>query len=342
MRFTLGELAEQVGGVLKGDPAVSITGIASLETAGPSDITFVVSKKYAELLGETRAGAVLVNKQYSETFSGNSIAVDNPHVAFARIAELFVDDDLHYPGVGPGAVIDESAVIGNNVSIGENVVIKSGVTVADGAIIGAGCYVGKNASIGQGSRLYPGVTVHHTCVVGARCILHTGCVIGGDGFGYAKQGTRWIKVPQLGKVILGDEVEIGTNTTVDRGALDDTRIGDRVKIDNLVQIGHNVLLGEDTIIAAGAGVAGSARIGKRCAFGGQCGIFGHLEITDDVEIAARSMVTKSIKKAGVYSSGIRVDSLEKWQKNAARLYQLDEMAKRIKVLENELKALKKE
>ena len=343
MGFTLSELSERFAGDLVGDPEVVISGVASLDNAGATDLAFISRNKYRNLLKNTRAGVVILSSDFASDCSGNKIVVSNPHACFAYIAKLFDDPPSgSSTGIDDSAYIDKSAKLGAGVSIAQNAVIEPGVVLAANVVVGPGCYIGANAQIGEGTVLYANVTIHHSCKTGRECILHSGCVIGDDGFGYAKEDNQWIKVPQLGHVILGNEVEVGSNSTIDRGALDDTVIGDRVKIDNLVQIGHNAEIGEDTVIAAGVGIAGSARIGKRCAFGGQSGIFGHLEITDDVEIAARSMVTKSIKKKGAYSSSIRVDRLDNWQKNIARLYQLDDLAKRIKILEKELQKNRQE
>ena len=338
MGFTLSELSERIAGNLVGDPEVVISGVASLDNAGAADLAFISQNKYRSLLKKSKAGVVILNSNFDYDYSGNKIIVSNPHVCFARIARLF-DNPPPGPSIGidDSANIDKSAKLGVDVSIAQNAVIESGAVLAANVIVGPGCYIGANVQIGEGAIIYANVVIHHSCKIGRECILHSGCVIGGDGFGYAKEDSQWIKVPQLGRVILGNEVEVGSNSTIDRGALGDTVIGDRVKIDNLVQIGHNVEIGEDTVIAAGAGISGSVLIGKRCGLGGQVGIFGHLEISDDVEVGARSTVSKSINKAGIYSSSIRADRLNKWQKNVARLQQLDDMVKRIKVLERKIK-----
>ena len=342
MGFTLDDIAKHVNGKLHGNAGLEISGANTLDKASASEIAFISQKKYIEMLKESGAGAVLMSEIYVDEYEGNRIVTDNPHVSFASVAALFNACEFAGTGIHSSASIAESATLGEDVAIGANAVIGPGAMLGANVSIAAGCYIGRDVVVGEGTLCYPNVVIHCATVIGENCIFHSGSIIGGDGFGYARDGSQWIKVPQLGKVIIGDNVEIGSSSTVDRGALDDTILGDRVKIDNLVQIGHNVTIGEDTIIAAGSGVAGSTHIGKRCSFGGMSGVYGHLQIVDDVEIAARSSVTKSIRNAGIYSSGIRVDTLAKWQKNIARLYQLDELARRIKMLERTIKKLGQE
>lgn len=337
MKRSLAELAQALNAQLHGDPAVVITGVASLGRAGPSELSFLSDRRHVASLADTRAGAVLMTAEFAEGFQGNALVVTKPHVVFARaVSELMEMPLVAEPGISPYAVVSPSAQLGRDVAIGPFVVIEADATIGDGVTLGAHSYVGRGVRIGAGSVAMPRATLHADTVIGERAILHSGCVIGDDGFGYAKDGAAWIKVPQVGHVVLGNDVEIGANTTVDCGAIDDTVIGDGVKIDNQVQIGHNVVIGKNTIIAGCVGIAGSARIGERCAFGGQAGVLGHLEIADDVTVAACSLVTKSIKKAGVYSSSLRVDSIDVWQKNAARLYHLDRLAQQVRDLERKL------
>ena len=340
MKRSLAELAQALNVKLRGDPDTMITGVAPLGRAGPTELSFLSDRRHIAALTETGAGAVLMTPDFAAGYQGNALLADNPHVMFAQALAVLTDAAaIAEPGISSQAAVSQSARIGNDVAIGPFVVVEAGAEIGDGAILGAHSYIGQGVRIGDGSILMPRVTVHAGTVAGKRTILHSGCVIGDDGFGYARDGARWIKVPQVGHVVIGDDVEIGANTTVDCGAIDDTIIGDGVKIDNQVQIAHNVVIGNNTIIAGCVGIAGSARIGERCAFGGQAGVLGHLEITDDVTVAACSLVTKSIRQAGVYSSNLRVDRIDVWQKNAARLYHLDKLAQQVRELEKRLETI---
>lgn len=338
MEYKLADLAVECGAKVQGNAGTLIKGAATLESAGSSDITFLADKKYRQYLSTTQAGAVILSAADAQDFSGNAIICEKPHVCFAQIASL-LHHDSQIPGIHASAVIAEDVVVPTSASIGPHVSIGPGAQIGENVIIDAGSVLEQNVRLGEGTRLYANVVVLRDCVIGRQCILHPGAIIGSDGFGYAKEDINWIKVPQLGRVVIGDNVEIGANTTIDRGALDDTVIGHGVKLDNLIQIAHNVKIGDNTIIAACVGIAGSAVIGQRCAIGGQAGILGHLEITDDVQIAAKSFVTNSIKRPGVYASSIKVSELHQWQKNVARLQHLDEMARRLKQLEQQVKRL---
>jgi UDP-3-O-[3-hydroxymyristoyl] glucosamine N-acyltransferase len=262
--------------------------------------------------------------------------VANPHFAFAQAAALFHPEPVLQSGIHPSAVVDPSARVDPGAEIGPNAVVGANSRIGPGSRIGAGCVVGDNAIIGQDCRLFPNVTVYADSQLGDRVILHSGCVIGSDGFGLAWAGTEWFKVPQVGRAILGDDVEIGANTTIDRGALDDTIIGNGAKIDNLVQIAHNCTVGEYTAIAGCAGIAGSTKIGSRCLIGGAAMILGHIEISDGVTVSGGSFIGKSIKKSGVYTSTQLQMPHEDWLKNAAQLRHLAEMRDRIRVLEKSL------
>ncbi len=343
MGYRLSELADRCDGKIQGNPDIMIDGVATLAKAGSEHIAFLSDTKHQKYLDSTQAGAVILRQHDVTDFSGNAIICDNPHLAFALIANLFDSyvSDIE-PGIHSTACIDKDANVAATATIASHVVIEAGAVIADGVKIGPGCHIEKDVRIGSHTHLYAHVVVRHHCEIGDNCIVHPGAVIGSDGFGYAKDGSQWCKVPQLGRVIIGNEVEIGSNTTIDRGALDDTIIGDRVKLDNLIQVAHNVTIGDDTIIAACVGIAGSTTIGKRCAIGGQAGILGHKYIVDDVQIAAKSLVTNSIKKPGIYASNIKAIDLNKWQKNVARLYDLDEMAKRLRQLEQTIKLLSRE
>ncbi|OGI59160.1 MAG: UDP-3-O-(3-hydroxymyristoyl)glucosamine N-acyltransferase [Candidatus Muproteobacteria bacterium RBG_19FT_COMBO_61_10] len=339
MGATLAELAHCCHSELRGDPDYQIERIAGMDKAGPHEIAFVAGDKYRAQLAETKAGAVVLEHADAGLHNGNALLSDNPRLCFTRVAAK-----LH-PPVRPPVGIHLNAVIGTNTdvaadaAIGPQTVIESGARVGRGAVIGAGCYIGRGAVIGDGSWLHAQVTVGADCVLGQRCIIHSGAVIGSDGFGYARDGARWEKTPQLGRVLVGDDVEIGANTTIDRGALEDTVIERGVKLDNLIHIAHNVRIGEDTAIAACVGIAGSTHIGKRCTLAGQVGVVGHIEITDDVHITGATVVSHTIREPGTYSSGTPLEAYSSWLKNAVRMRQLDDMARRLKKLEQKIYAL---
>jgi UDP-3-O-[3-hydroxymyristoyl] glucosamine N-acyltransferase len=329
-------LAERVGARLRGPAELTITGVGELETAGASQIAFVVNPRYVPALRRTSAGAVLLHERLLAHYSGPALVVDNPHACFARIAAWLHPEPAPHPGIHPSAIVDTRARIAPTASVGPHCVIEAEVVIGDAVVVGAGCYIGRASSVGATTRLMPRVSIAHECTIGAECIIHYGAVIGSDGFGYAQEDGRWLKVPQLGRVRIGDRVEIGANTTVDRGALHDTVIADGVKLDNLIQIAHNVEIGADTAIAACVGIAGSARVGRRCMIGGQVGIAGHIEIADDVQVLGKSLVAGSIREPGVYSASIKAERVESWRRNAARLNQLDDMARRLRALERRL------
>ncbi len=333
MGTTLAELARRCHGQARGQGDLSIEGVAPLDSAGPQEIAYVADRKYLKSLSRTKAGAVILSPTDAENYPGNALIVDNPQLCFARIGAWLHPLPPVQPGRHPTALVDPAAEVATTVGIGPYVVIEARSRIGERVFIGAGSFVGRGAIIGDGTHLAAHVVIGERCVIGRDCLLHPGVVIGSDGFGYAKDDTRWVKISQLGSVVIGDEVDIGANTTIDRGTLTDTIIGDRVKLDNLIQIAHNVRIGEDTAMAACVGVAGSAVIGKRCAIGGQVGIAGHVEITDDVQIMATSLVTSSINEPGAYSSSIKAAPLASWRKNAVRLHQLDEMARRLRQLE---------
>jgi len=339
MAVTLAELAQRFQMQLRGDGAIAISGVAALEVAEPGDLAYVSNPAYRKYLSSTRAGALVLNAEDAGLYTGNALIAANPQLCFARIAALLNPSPAVHPGRHPSAIVDTAARVAANAWIGPQVVIEGGAVIEDNAFIGPGCVVGQGATIGADTRLISTVTVTHACRIGRRCIVHPGAVIGSDGFGYAKDGERWVKVPQLGRVVVGDDVEIGANTTIDRGALGDTVIGNGVKLDNLVQIAHNVQIGEHTAMAGCVGVAGSAVIGKRCAIGGQVGIAGHLQIADDVTVMGTSLVGGSLTRPGVYSSSMPAEAAEQWRKNAARFRHLDEMARRLKELERKIERL---
>ena len=336
MKYTLGELAEHVSGDVKGDASCEIESVATLKNADASQISFLTNPIYRKQLASSKAGAVIMSAADAENSPVNAIVTNNPYAAYAKIAALLHPAEAFPAGIDAAAHVADDTHIANTVSIAAGAVVESGVTLADSVRIGPGCVVQKNAKIGANTVLTANVTVAHDCHIGERNIFHPGVVIGGDGFGQAIDDGKWIKVPQLGRVVIGDDVEIGANTTIDRGAIENTVIEDNVKIDNQIQIAHNVKIGAHTAIAASSAIAGSTTIGKHCRIAGMVGIVGHVEITDNVTITGKSMVSSSIKKAGVYSSGTPLELNQQWRKNTVRFKHLDEMAKRLNKLEKQL------
>lgn len=341
MSFTLADLARRVGARPVGDAGCLIHGVATLTSATESTITFLTNPRYRKHLQATRAAAVILKEDDLPFCPVNALVAAEPYVAYARIAALFAPVPEAAPGIHPSAVVAPSARIEPGASIGPHCVIGANCVVAAGAIVGPGCVLEHDVCIGPDTRLVANVTVYYGCRIGARGLVHAGVVIGSDGFGFANDHGIWVKVPQLGGVVIGDDVEIGANTSIDRGAVEDTVIEDGVKLDNQIQVAHNVRVGAHTAMAGCVGVAGSAVIGKHCAIGGGAGILGHLEIADGTTVTAMSLVTKSLKEPGVYSSGTPLERSELWHKNTVRFKQLDEMARRLRQLEKELEELKK-
>ncbi len=342
MQYTLGQLAKRIGLRFEGDGEHVIRRIATLASAGPDSVAFLADSRYRKYLQESNAGVVILREDERQYFSGNVLISDNPYLSYARLSVLFspvLDDEqpLH-----ESSVIHPEAVLGENVRIGATAVICKGVRLADNVSIGPGTVIGENSVIGKGSRLHANVTVYHDCQIGEEAVIHSGAVIGSDGFGFANDKGEWIKIYQLGRVIIGNNVEIGSNTSIDRGAIEDTVIGDGVKLDNQIQIAHNVRIGDNTAMAGCVGVAGSADIGANCAIGGGVGILGHLKIVDGVTVTAMSLVPGSIKQSGVYSAGTPLEPKADWQKNYVRFKQLDDMVRRIRALEKALAEKTKE
>jgi UDP-3-O-[3-hydroxymyristoyl] glucosamine N-acyltransferase len=334
--FNLSQLAEHIDGELRGEPDCVIEGIAPLAKAGAGQISFLSDAKHRCELESTGASAVIIRMEDAEGFKGNAIIVPNPYLAYAHIAALFDRRPISEPGIHPSVSIAEGAEIHPSATIGPFVSVEAGVVIGAGTSIGANSSIGQGSRIGVDCRIAANVHIYHEVSIGDRVVLHSGVVIGSDGFGFANDRGTWIKIPQIGGVEIGDDVEIGANTTVDRGALENTVIGNGVKMDNQIQVAHNVQIGDHTAIAGCVGIAGSAKIGRFCGIGGGAGILGHLEITDGVQVTAMSLVTKSIKESGIYSSGTSVEPSKLWHKNYARFRQLDEMARRIKALEQRL------
>jgi UDP-3-O-[3-hydroxymyristoyl] glucosamine N-acyltransferase len=332
MSFTLGELAVRFGCSLKGDPDTRVSHVAALEEAGPDAVTFLANPKYRRHLSKTRAGAVIVEPRLADACPGAALIATNPYATYARIAALLHPVPAMASGVHASAAVDPSAQIDPTAAVGPRAVIEAGVVVGPRAVVGPGCVVMQGTRIGADTRLVANVTLCHHIALGERCLLHPGVVIGADGFGLAPDRGEWIKVPQIGSVQVGNDVEVGANTTIDRGAIEDTVIGDGVKLDNQIQIAHNVRIGAHTVIAGCAGIAGSATVGQRCMIGGMVGIAGHLTICDDVVVTGMSFVSGSIRKPGYYSSGLPIDETARFRKNAARFYQLDELSRQVRRL----------
>lgn len=325
--FTLEEIVRRLGGEIAGDGSVTVTGVATLDDAGPAEIAFLANPRYRSRLASTRAGAVIVGPRDREATSKPRIVSENPYAYYARTVALFHPAAPVVAGIHPSAVVDPSATVAASAEVGPTAVVGPGARVGERARIGAGSVVGEGATIGEDTLLHARVTVYHGCVVGTRCILHSGAVIGADGFGMAPDSGAWVKIPQVGRAVLGDDVEVGANTTIDRGALGDTVVENGVKIDNQVQVAHNCRIGAHTVIAGCAGIAGSAVVGRHCVIGGGAGIVGHITLCDGVTVSAMTLVTKSITVPGVYSSGLPMMPHADWLRNAAQLRRLDETAR---------------
>lgn len=332
MSWSLGELAVRFGCELRGDPSVRVDSVAAL-TGGPGSLGFVASAAYRDALRATTLGAVVLAPELAPECPTSALVHRNPHATFARIAALLHPVPSLSPGIDPTACVDPTAQVDSSAQIGPFAVIGANAIVGPGALVGPHCIVSDGVVIGADTRLLVRVTLCSGTRIGARCILHPGAVVGADGFGNARDGQVWVKVPQVGGVMVGDDVEIGANTTIDRGALGDTVIEEGVRLDNQIQIAHNVSIGAHTAIAACTGIAGSTRIGRRCMIGGGTGIGGQLVLGDDIIIAGFGMVTRSIDKPGLYSSVIPVEEARLWRRIVGRIKRLDRTAARIRVLE---------
>ena len=333
-------LADKAQAELVGDPELLIEQLSTLEAAGPHDLTFLSHPKYLSQLAQSGAGCVVVAPSAREAAvkRGACIVVNDPYHYFALLTQLWKRQHFPAPAarIHPSALIDPQATLAPNVSIGAFACIAAGAVIGEGARIGEHCVIGAHAVIGAGSRLYARVTVADACRIGERCIIHPGAVIGADGFGFAPHEGQWVKIEQLGAVRMGNDVEIGANTCIDRGALQDTVLEDGVKLDNLVQIGHNVRVGQHTAMAGCAGVAGSATIGAHCTVGGGAIVLGHLRLADGVHVSAASIVTRSLLKPGQYTGLFPIDDNAAWEKNAATLKQLHALRERLKQAEKSL------
>ncbi|NMP33253.1 UDP-3-O-(3-hydroxymyristoyl)glucosamine N-acyltransferase [Thalassotalea sp. M1531] len=342
MSYTLTDIAKHIGATVKGDGNITVSSLATLAAAKNTQIAFLANSKYQNQLKDTLAGAVIVSPDMVEHCPTNALVMDNPYMGYAMTAQLLDSTPLPAVNIHPSAIVDETAQLGNNVAIGANAVIEAGAILADDVVIGAGCFIGKNAQIGAHTKLWANISVYHECIIGERCLIQANTVIGSDGFGYAPHDGRWHKIPQLGRVIIGERVEIGASTTIDRGALEDTIIGDGCILDNQIQIAHNVVIGENTAMAACSVIAGSSRVGKNCTIAGLVGVNGHIEIADNVVLTGMTMVTKALDKPGVYSSGIPAQPNKDWNRMNARLRKLDDTTKKVSQIEKALNEAKKE
>ena len=332
--LTLAHIALHVNGVIIGDAECEISSVSTLQAANGQQISFLANNKYKKYLQNSQAGAVIVSKEMAGLVKNSAIVVDDPYIAYAKIATLLNPPKTITTGISETAMVEASVNILKTVSIGPQVVIEANVKLAHRVVIGAGTVLQDGVIIGENTLIAPNVTICHGVEIGKNVVIHPGVVIGADGFGIANDKGKWIKIPQIGGVKIGNDVEIGANTTVDRGAIEDTIIGDGVKLDNQIQVGHNVIIGKNTVIAGCTGIAGSTIIGENCIIGGGVGIGGHIEIVDNVTITGMSMVTKSLTKAGIYSSGIPAEPTSQWHKNVVRYRQMDKLAVRVKKLEH--------
>ena len=333
LSYTLGQLAAHVGAELRGDADLPIQGLATLQEAGPAQLSFLANPQYRKYLPESRAGAVLLTAADADGFSGTALVVANPYLAYASLSHLFDRKPKAAAGIHPTAIVAADAEVDPSASVGAYAVIESGARIGAGVSIGAHCVIGARSVIGEGGWLAPRVTLYHDVTIGARVSIQSGAVIGGEGFGFANEKGVWQKIAQIGGVTIGDD------TTIDRGALSDTLIGNGVKLDNQIMIAHNVQIGDHTAMAACVGISGSAKIGRHCMLAGGVGLVGHIEICDNVFVTGMTMVTRSITEPGSYSSGTAMPPAAEWKKSAARIRQLDDMARRLQQLEKRLAAV---
>ncbi|NND45337.1 MAG: UDP-3-O-(3-hydroxymyristoyl)glucosamine N-acyltransferase [Xanthomonadales bacterium] len=333
-RFSLAEIADRFDLELRGDGEHAVTGVGTLERGGPDELGFFANRSYMRQLRDTNAGAVIVSRKDAEHCPVNALLAADPYVAYARVAALFDTRSRSSAGVHPSAVVDPDAKLGKGVHVGANAVVGVGAVIGDGCHIGPGCVLGAQCRLGRDCRLEANVTLSEGVTLGQRVLIHPGAVIGADGFGLAFAEDHWEKVPQLGSVVIGDDCEIGANTAIDRGAIEDTVLGNDVRLDNLVQVGHNVEIGDHTAIAGCTAIAGSVRIGRGCLIGGGVGILGHISIADRVVISAMSAVNRDITEAGsTWASGLPARPLREWQRNQTHLRKLDQIVGRIRELE---------
>jgi UDP-3-O-[3-hydroxymyristoyl] glucosamine N-acyltransferase len=336
MELSLGELAIRHGLELRGDPERRVARVGTLQHAGPDAVSFLANPRYRKHLATTRAGAVVLEPEQADECAAAVLVSRNPYAAYARIAADLHPAPAFEPGIMAGAQVAVSAQVATDACIAPGAVVEAHARIHAGAYVGPNCVVGAGSSIGAGTRLVANVAICHGVRLGARVLVHPGAVIGADGFGLAREPEGWLKVPQLGTVIIGDDVEIGANTTIDRGAIDDTVIEEGVKLDNQIMVAHNVRIGAHTVIAGCVGISGSTTIGRNCMIAGAVGIAGHIDIPDGTVVTGLTMVSRSIPKAGVYSGALPFDEAGRWRRNAARFRQLDALAKRLAQLERRL------
>jgi UDP-3-O-[3-hydroxymyristoyl] glucosamine N-acyltransferase len=333
MPARLADLAVRFGCELRGDPDAVVERVARLQDAGPGSISFLANPRYRQHLPGTRATAVVIDEASAAECPVNALVARNPYATYARIAQVLYPPEPVRGGRHPGAIVEPGAEIDSSAWIGPNAFVAAGARIGRRVFVGPGSVLLGGVEVGDDTLLVAGVTLCQGVRIGARCILQPGSVIGADGFGHAPDTDGYVKVPQVGSVVIGDDVEVGSNSTIDRGAIGDTVVEDGVKIDNLVQVGHNVRIGAHTVIAACVGISGSTTIGKRCMLGGMVGIAGHLVICDDVALTGRTAVFKSISKPGAYSGSLWADDAKHFHRNAARFNRLEELARRVRRLE---------
>jgi len=339
MPATLADLADRFDCEYRGDADKVVNSVATLRHAGPGSVAFLANPLYRSQLTETGADVVVLGEKYASECPVPSLISANPYATYARVARLLHPLASAIPGVDATASVSASAVVSETAQVGAHAVVGAGSKLGDAVVVGPGCVIGAGVEIGSASRLAARVTVLDGVVIGERCVVHPGAVIGSDGFGFAREDDRWLKVPQLGSVVIGNDVDIGANTTIDRGTIEDTVIEDGVILDNLIQIAHNVRVGEHTAVAAMCGIAGSVVIGKRCMLGGAVVLVGHITLCDDVMVTFHSSVMRSVTTPGTYSSGLPAEEASRWRRNAARVRQLDDLARRQTDLERRLNKL---
>ena len=334
--FTVQEIVDRLGGSIEGDPSVTFTNVGTIKNAKKGQITFFSDRSLSNYISTLEASVVIVSSDDSGVFNGaiTKIITEKPHYYFSQVLELMFEVDGSGQGVSASAVISANVRMSDEVTVGPLVIIEDDAEISEGVILGSRCFIGKKVKIGRNTIVHPGALILDGCEVGENCVIHSGAVVGGDGFGYVQEKNEWIKVKQVGRVIIKSACEIGCNTTIDRGSVDNTVIGRGVKIDNQVQIGHNCNIGDNTIISGCVGIAGSVDIGQNCRIGGAAMFTGHLKVCDNVDVSAGSLVSKSILKTGRYTSVYPLSEHMEWKKNAVLVRKLSELNKRIKELEN--------
>jgi len=338
MSVTLGELATQFGCEIVGDPGIVVDSVASLESASAGSISFFVNPAYGEALSRTSASAVILQQQHVGQCNTNALISDNAYLTYARVAAVLYPARQHDPGIHTSATVSPVAQVADSAHVCAGAFVDDEAIVGEHCFVGPGAVIGARCRLGEATRVFARAVLVQDVCLGRRCIIHPGAVLGADGFGNAMSAEGWVKVPQVGGVQVGDDVEIGSNTTVDRGAIGDTIIGNGVRLDNQIQIAHNVVIGDHTAMAAQTGIAGSAIIGKRCMFAGRAGSVGHVTICDDVIVSASTYVSKDIREPGVYTGSFPAEKDKSWKRNAARFRRLDAMVKRINALEKKRKS----